>query len=503
MAPADPAETLVRTRAGTVRGTVAAGVHAFRGIPYAQPPTGPLRLCPPRPATPWPGERDATAFGPTAPQPRFPLPPGLDGLYPTVPGDGCLNLNVWTPDPGRAGLPVMVWIHGGGFDGGSSVLYDGSRFARDGVVLVSVNYRLGAEGFLALADATPNLALLDQIAALRWVRANIAAFGGDPGNVTVFGESSGAMCCGTLLAVPAARGLFRRAILQSGAGNLVQTATTARYVGRLLAAALGVRPRRDAIAAVPVERVLGAQHAVMTALAPRPDPRRWAGEPGARVTAWQPVIDGEILPGRPLELIRAGAASGIDLLIGTNAEEGRLSLVPFGALDAVTEEQLDTALRLYGLPPGPARHVYRRAAPGASTGDILALLQRDGWYRVPAYRLAEARAAAGEPVHCYEFAWRSPRYGGRLGACHFLEVPFVFDLLDDPRFRALTGDDPPQALADTLHAAWIAFATHGDPGWPRHGLPDRTVRRFGTTPATVRDPDPALRALWDDSVLPR
>jgi para-nitrobenzyl esterase len=494
---ADGTGPVVGTRSGLVRGRTVGGVHAFKGIPYALAPSGPLRLRPPRPVEAWSGVRDATAFGPTAAQPSFPLPAGLDGFYPTVAGEGCLNLNVWTAAPGRSGLPVMVWIHGGGFDGGGSVIYDGSRFARDGVVLVSVNYRLGAEGFLALDDGTANLGLLDQIAALEWVRDNIAAFGGDPGNVTVFGESSGAMCAATLLAMPSAGGLFRRAILQSGAGNLVQTPGTARYVGHLLARALGVRPTREAIASVPPSRVLAAQETVMSALASHPDPRRWNGEPGARVTAWQPVVDERTLPGRPLDLVRSGAASDVDLLIGTNAEEGRLSLVPFGLLNAVTEDDLATAMRLYGLPVDRASEAYRRAAPGAGPGDLLALLQRDWWYRVPAHRLAEARAGTGAPVHVYEFAWRSPGFGGLLGACHFLEVPFVFDLLDDPRFRPLTGDDPPQQLAETMHASWISFASHGDPGWPRHDLRNRPVMCFDTVSSVTEDPRSVERRLWD------
>ncbi|SKA38711.1 para-nitrobenzyl esterase [Marinactinospora thermotolerans DSM 45154] len=488
---------VVTTRTGRVRGRTVNGVHVFKGVPYAEPPVNALAFQPPEPAAPWAGERDAGAFGPTAPQPVFPQPADLDGFFPTVAGDDYLNLNVWTAELGRAGQPVMVWIHGGGFDGGSSIPYDGGRFARDGVVLVSVNHRLGAEGFLAPGDGIANLALLDQIAALRWVHHNITAFGGDPDNVTVFGESSGAMCVGALLAMPAARGLIRRAILQSGAGNLAQTPETARHVGGLLAARLGVAFTREAIATVPRQRLLDAQVAVMADLAPHPDPWRWGGEPGCRVTAWQPVIDEATLPRRPLDLLRSGAGADVDILVGTNSEEGRLSLVPFGALDTVTEADLATAARLYGLPPGRVHAAYGAADLGLGPGDLLALLQRDWWYRVPAYRLAEARAAAGHAVHVYEFAWRSPRFGGLLGACHFLEVPFVFDLLDDPRFRPLLGAEPPQRLADTVHAAWIAFAAGGDPGWPRYEVPRRPVLRFDDVVALVDDPRPAERALWE------
>ncbi|MBB4962331.1 carboxylesterase/lipase family protein [Micromonospora polyrhachis] len=487
----------VRTRYGTVRGTTHGRIHSFKGIPYARPPFGPYRMRPPQRGTPWTAIRPAVDFGPTAPQPQFPLPANMDGFYPTIAGKDCLNLNVWSADLGGARQPVMVWLHGGGFDGGSSSIYDGSRFARDGVVFVSLNYRLGVEGFGDLGDGNVNLALLDQIAALHWVRENITAFGGDPDNVTIFGESSGAMSVGALLTMPAAHGLFQRAIMQSGAGNTTFAPETAQHIGRLLAAELGVPPTRDAIAAVEMERLLDAQNAVMAQLAPYPDPRRWNGEPGARVTAWQPVVDGQILPTRPIDAIRAGVGADVDILIGTNAEEGRLSLVPFGLLDAITDDDLLTAMKLYGLPVDRALAVYRASNPGAGPGDLLSLLQRDWWYRIPAYRLAEARAGIAAATYLYEFAWRSPQFDGLLGACHFLEVPFVFDLLDSPLFQKLTGTRPPQALAATMHASWIAFATHGDPGWAGYDLVKRPVMRFDTASRLGYDPQPAERSIWD------
>jgi para-nitrobenzyl esterase len=479
------------------------GVHVFRGVPYAQPPVGALRQRPPRPAEPWDGVREATSFGPTAPQPDFGMPEELSGFYPTVVGDDYLNLNVFSPDLGRAGLPVMVWVHGGGFDGGSSILYDGRRFARDGVVFVSVNYRLGVEGFLALGDGIANLGLLDQVAALEWVRDNIAAFGGDPDNVTVFGESAGAMCTATLLAMPAARGLFRRVALQSGAGNLVQSLDTARHVAGLLADELGIGPTRQEFAQVPVERLFAAQQRVERRLAERPDPRRWCGEPGARVHLVQPTVDGDVLPSTTLDAVRAGVAADVDVLLGSNAEEGRLSLVPFGALDAIGDDDVETAMRSYGLPVERAWSVYRATHPDAGPGDVLALLQRDWYYRAPAHRLAEAVVRRGRSAYLYDFAWRSPQFGGALGACHFLEVPFVFDLLDMPLFSAITGDAPPQALADAMHTAWVAFATHGDPGWPRYDLSTRPVQRFDSESRVVEDPAPEERRLWEDLDIAR
>ena len=229
-------DTVVRTSQGAVRGRTAEGVAIFKGIPYAAPPSGANRFRPPQPAEPWDGVRDALNYGPTVTKPPY-FPP-FDVLLPepAIAGEDCLNLNIWTPDPGKAGLPVMVWIHGGAFSNGTGAIatYDGSRFARDGVVCVTINYRLGVDGFLFLGDGNANLGLLDQVAALSWVQENIAAFGGDPDNVTIFGESAGGMSVGTLLSMPRARGLFRRAIAQSGAGHHVISPATAQGIGLYL-----------------------------------------------------------------------------------------------------------------------------------------------------------------------------------------------------------------------------------------------------------------------------
>ncbi len=486
---------IAATRAGAVRGAVHKGRYVFRGVPFAAPPTGIDRYLPPRPTPPWTGVRGAVRDGPTPPQPPSPAP--MDAFYPTVPGEDCLNLNVWTTDLGEACLPVMVWLYGGGFVNGSNILYDGERFARDGVVFVAPNYRLGAEGFLCLDDGIANVGLLDQIAALEWVRDNIAAFGGDPDDVTVFGESAGAMSVGALLAMPRAAGLFHRAILQSGAGNTVSSVETARGIGRRLATKLGVEPVREAIAEAGVDRVLAAQTALAADLAPQPDPRRWGGEPGASVNPWRPTVDGDTLPTLPVDAIAAGVSAEIDVLIGTNAEEGRLSLVPVGAIESITEADLAEAMRLYGLPVRRALDAYRTAYPDASPGDLLAILQGDWYYRAPATRLAEARADADGHTYMYEFAWRSPQFDGLLGACHALEIPFVFDLLDDPVMQLLTGPTPPQRLADLMHASWVSFARTGRADWPRHLPEGRAAFRFGSVSERRCDPFPT-RTLWKD-----
>lgn len=381
-----------RTRQGRVRGTLAHGVYTFKGIPYAAPPFGAHRLRPPHPAEAWSGVRDVLTWGAEAPQLRAP-DPQIEALVPdpAVPGEDCLNLNVWSPDLGSSGLPVLVWIPGGMFEAGSGASYDGSRFARDGIVCVTLNYRVGAEGFLYLEDGYANLGLLDQIAALGWVRDNIASFGGDPGNVTLFGESAGAMSIGTLLSMPCAEGLFRRAIAQSGAAHQVQSAASARQVGQHLAEKLGVPATRDAIAAVPVERFLAAQAELKGDLLARPDPERWDVEVVASMLPWQPVIDGQVIPDRPIKRIAAGAGARVDLLVGTNTEDWRLFSVIGGAIDRITDEILTgpvaeygyRSLAAYGIPVETALALYRAAYPGASAGDLLAAVQTDWWCRVP------------------------------------------------------------------------------------------------------------------------
>jgi para-nitrobenzyl esterase len=490
---------VVNTRYGEVRGSVADGVNAFKGIPYAAPPFGANRLRPPQPVAPWSGVRDALAYGPKAPQP--PCPPPVDVLLPefAVPGEDCLTLNLWSPDLGSAGQPVMVWIPGGMFEyhgTGAAPWYDGRRFARDGIVCVTINYRVGVDGFLYLGEGNANLGLLDQVAALAWVQENIAAFGGEPGNVTIFGESAGGMSVGTLLSMPRAEGLFRRAIAQSGAAHQVISAATAQRVGQHLAEKLGVEATREAIAAVPVDRLLQAQAELKADLLAQPDPERWGGEVVASTLPWQPVIDGDVIPARPIDRIVAGAGADIDVMVGTTTDEWRLFLVANGAIDHVTDEALAGAVAAYGLPVEATLAAYRAAHRGASAGDLLAAIQTDWWCRIPTLRLADAHAKSTSATYMYEFAWRSPQFNGLLGACHALEIAFVFDTLGNGT-APLLGTNPPQQLADTMHATWVAFATSGDSGWPKYDLSRRATMRFDTTSEVVDDPRSAERALWE------
>jgi para-nitrobenzyl esterase len=502
-------DLIVQTRNGRVRGTPGRGVCSFLGVSYAAPPVGPRRMRPPDPPEPWTGVRDATRLGPEPPQPQFGEDPTGFLFDPAVPGDDCLNLNIWTPDPGAAGLPVMVWSPGGAFHYSSGGSYDGSRFARDGVVCVTINWRTGADGFLYLGedDDGANLGLLDQVAALAWVRDNIAAFGGDPTRVTVFGESAGAMSIGVLLSMPRAEGLFSRAVLQSGAAHHVVPAAEAARVGARLAEVLGVPPTREAVAAVPVDRLLEAQAQVDLEVMASPDPSRWGAEVVASTMPFYPVIDGDVVPDVPIERIAAGAGAGVDVLVGTNSDDWRMFPVLAGFIDQVTDEMLSgpvavhgsRSLAAFGLPAGTALPAYRAAHPGASPGDLLADVLTDWWVRVPAIRLADAHAPASGATYMFEFAWPSPAFGGRLGACHALEIPFVFDTLDLGRNQMLggaLGEHPPQELADAVHAAWVSFARDGDPGWPRYDLDHRYVMRLAPEPSVVVDPYARERVLW-------
>jgi para-nitrobenzyl esterase len=490
--------TIVKTKQGAVQGRTAEGVTAFKGIPYAAPPFGALRFQPPQPAAAWEGVRDALNYGPTVTKPPY-FPP-FDALLPepAIPGEDCLNLNIWTPDIGNTGLPVLVWLHGGAFTNGTGAIptYDGSRFARAGVICVTINYRLGIDGFLFLGEGSANLGLLDQIAALIWVQDNIAAFGGDPGNVTIAGESAGGMSVGTLLSMPRAKGLFRRAIAQSGAGHHAISPGTAQRIGQEFAEMLGVVPRLQAIASIPIDRLIDTQVALSATVFQHPDPARW-GEVAGTQMPFEPVIDGETLPVRPIDGIAAGAGAGITVLVGTNAEEQRLFMVPTSAINVINEEVLTATIAAYGLPGAQTLATYRARRPGASPGDLLAAVVTDWSFRIPAIRLAEAHMKHGGITYLYEFAWRSPCFDGYLGACHALEVPFVFDTLDIGEMEALLGDYPPQQTADVMHAAWVSFITHGHPGWPQYDLQHRATMRFDTTSEVVENPRADERALWE------
>ncbi|GAA1850131.1 carboxylesterase family protein [Pseudonocardia ailaonensis] len=466
----------VLTAAGRVAGLERDGVVRYLGVPYAAPP---VRFAPPQPVEPWSGVRECTAPGPTAPQlPRafgaLDLTPLLGGYRP---GDDYLTVDVWAPAERRGGpdLPVMVFVHGGAFMSGEpgAAAYDGTALARAGVVLVSVTYRLGVEGFLPLEGGASNTGLRDQLAALRWVQDNAAAFGGDPGNVTVFGESAGGMSIGSLLGSPLSAGLFRRAIVQSGGAEMERSLPVMQAFAGRVAAELGVPATADGFRSRSVADALEVQGRLLGPAAG--DLREPDGvDPGFGLGVYCPVVGDDVLPGRPIENL-----SDVDVMLGWNSEEIRLYTVPTGAIDALTEEQAAAALG--ALHPRAAELL---AAGTGSPGERYTEALTELVFAGPARRLA---AALPGTTHVYEFGYRSSAFGGRLGACHGVELPFVFGTLErcsGP--TALAGEDPPEALAREATAAWVAFARTGDPGWAPWTADDPVRRRFGSPSVDVR-----------------
>ncbi len=510
---------VVSVAGGRLRGIERQGVWAFSGIPYGRSPDGVRRWRPPEPPLRWSGIREASEFGPIAPQP--PPTPGV-----AIPGDpleqdeNCLTLNVWTPHgstpdedvaPNGQGRPVMVWIHGGGFTSGSgsSLLYRGGQLARHGgVVVVTVNYRLGALGFLghpALAEGTGstvggNWGLRDQLAALRWVQENIASFGGDPGNVTVFGESAGGMSISALLGMPAARGLFQRAIVQSGP-PYTHSPNQAVRAAEELAKLLGVREiTRTALLGIPAAELVAATQEIQN----RPPP---AGE---LPLPFLPVIDGHLLPRQPLDAVAGGEAAGVALLIGTNRDE----LTFFALADARLANLDDEGLLRWLAQVHPDHRpedvvkAYRWAreqrGEKVTPRELWVAAGSDLVFRVPSLRVASSQVIHQRQTFVYLFTWETPAFGGFLGSCHALEIPFVFGTHRHPAISLFSGSGPEaDALSDKMQSTWTSFAWHGDPShplvgeWPRWDEDRRATMVFGPESGVEDGPRHTELAVWE------
>jgi para-nitrobenzyl esterase len=447
----------VGTRAGRVRGRRRDdGSIAFLGIPFAEPPVGELRFAAPVPHRPWEGVRDALEHGATpkrATSDEITLIP-----EPAIPGDSTLNVDVFTPDVAGTS-PVLVYIHGGGYTAGSpaSPWYDGTAFARDGIVTVNVSYRLGFDGFGWIADAPSNRALHDWLLALEWVRDHIAAFGGDPARVTIAGQSAGASAVLTLLAMPAARGLFRAAYAMS-APDAAVAADRAEALGRRLAALGGVEPTRAGFGALDELRIRELQE--KAAVTDGADPAATAAELLGDGLAWAPVVDGELLPERPIDALRAGASADVPLVIG--AADDEFSMILDGAAGKLRWIPPTFVLGRMRIPRERRRAwlAANRAMRRAGTARTVGRFITDSVFRSTVVRVAAARRQA--PTWVYRFAWRSGKSGIAL---HCLDVPFFFDCLGEPHVPGLAGPNPPQALADAVHGAAVAFIHGGDPGW--------------------------------------
>jgi para-nitrobenzyl esterase len=512
----DTITPIVTTSNGQLLGAKERGVFAFKAIPYAAPPVGSLRFRPPRRAEPWREVRDATQYGAVPFQ--HPMPGAFGALATPIQPQAhdSLLLNVWTPDFRTSGLPVLVWIHGGAYfaGSGSDAIYNGAAFARDGVVCVTINYRLGVEGFLYLGDRFDGFensgcnGTADQVAALEWVRDNIAAFGGDPGNVTIAGESAGAFSVSTLMAVPAATGLFRRAISQSGgAHNVLTTAQASRIASVFLDRAGIADGDLAALQALPGDRTVGLQEMMANELMGVPDPAVW-GEMGTTTMAFQPTVGAPFLPTRPLEAIAAGSAAGVDLMVGWNAEEALIFVKDLSDIfsEPLVRASLDAAMAPSGRSGEALFELYRRNRPGAAPYVIASAAETDRMFRIPSTRLAEAQLGHRPNVYMYRFDWRSKAFDGDMGAFHLLEVPFVFDNLEADQSRGFTGPAP-QALATAMHGAWAAFARSGDPGggavppWPRYTVGRRPTMIFDTECKVVDDPVADERTAWEGVAL--
>jgi para-nitrobenzyl esterase len=489
---------IVRTSQGAVRGSREGGVCVFRGIPYAQPPVGERRFRPPVPPEPWDGVRDVARFGASHIQRYDPVEgPLMHDSTRQPAGDDCLNLNVWTPDPASGGLPVLVWLHGGGLNtgAGSDELYDGATFARDGVVTVTLNYRLHPAGYLYVPGrpGAGAFGLLDQIAALEWVRDTIAAFGGDPDRVTVAGESAGAHSVGALLAAPGARGLFRRAILQSGAASFDVSAEVAAVHGVEVLRRLGVDPADEAaLAAVDGATLLATSTEAerdnldrLTARGLRPGLMSLATRVTSLITS-----GGDVLPRRPLAAVADGAAAGVDLLIGTTLDEAALFPPAFNAVAPTVAEAA------FGGPEFPA--------PYRAQADPVLRFVTDTLFRIPAIRLAEAALPHHPQVFMFLLGWGSPPVDRGRGAMHGLDLPFMWNRIDtiaDVIFE-MAGRAPSPAFAEAMHGAWVRFVTDGTPGhpalpeWPTYDTTRRSTMWLDEQSRVVDDPMADERRAW-------
>jgi para-nitrobenzyl esterase len=475
-------EPEVPTAAGAVRGRQHDAVAVFRGIPYAQPPVGALRFRAPVPAQRWDGVRDASEFGPPAPQ----------SSSPPDASDDWLTLNVWSPDLGASGLPVMVWIHGGAYQHGRSASprCDGTALAASGAVVVSVNYRLGTEGFAHLAGAPDNRGILDQALALRWVQDNIAAFGGDPGNVTVFGQSAGAGSVAALLAMPAATGLFRRAIAQSVPGTFFSTRLAAD-VSATIAAEVGAEATVAALARIPPLDLVRATETVVRTLPQRVG--TW-GPMATTPTPFSPVVDGDVLPEAPWPALAAGAGRGVDLLVGHTRDEYRQLADLHGG--AINDAQATAALD--GLAPVPdGSAAYRAAYPDAGPALLHEIVNADWLVRMSSLQLAEAHDAGGGRAWTFELRWGP----GPMGASHGLDGQLVFGTVDVDGLRTDYGPDVADEavhLSAVMRADWLRFAATGDPGWPCYDPTSRATRVYDAEPTVQPYPEEASRRIWQE-----
>jgi para-nitrobenzyl esterase len=515
-------QATVETTTGKVRGSIVNGISVFKGIPYGASTTGKNRFMPPVRPEPWKGVRDAFQYGHSAPQtiPGAPSILAMDFLASagdppgTGEGEDCLVLNVWTPGVGNSRKrPVMLWCHGGGFTSGSgsAPLYDGGNLARRGdVVVVTVNHRLGALGYAYLSHqggeafkASGNVGMLDIVAALVWVRDNIAEFGGDPGRVLIFGESGGGQKVSTLLAMPPAKGLFQRAVIESGPGVRMNALDHATKVGDMMLAELGVnRNRITNIQTIPIERIMAAQGAVNRKLGPF--------VPGM-IQGFAPVVDGSSLPQNPFDPVAPDVSADVPLLIGFNRTELTLFAAGDPGLFSLDEAGLQRRVTsLLGDHAETVLRAFRSDYPQENPSGLYFLIATA--YPTVAFtaKIGERRAALRKaPTYVYEFTWETPILGGRLRSPHTIEMPFVFNNVGDPLVQKLTGSGSDIfPLAESVSGAWTAFAASGNPDakgfpdWLPYSAADRNVMTINTESKVEKDPEREARVAIENVLFP-
>jgi len=486
---------IVETEYGRIEGVEVDGLSVIRNIPYAAPPFGERRFRPPVPPEKWDGVRDGTVSGPSAPQPIDDETRSINYFNPERWGEDCLTLEVWTPDTSGS-APVMVWIHGGGFmfGVGSAPGHSGRTFARDGIVHVAINYRLGVEGFLPLPDGGDNLGLRDQVAALEWVQRNIASFGGDPDNVTIFGESGGAVGVMHVLAMPSARGLFQRAIAQSGSPFASVSLAEQEKKTRQFAKRLGVPATREGLATVSPEKAAAEAFRFSIEFISNPIAN---GSSSFMLSPFRAAFDSPSLPLSPVDAARA--EEGVPLMTGTNRNESYefANMLNAPGFQARLVSGL-AQLMMAGV--GRIGRSYREGPRKIPKGfRLLEAIWSDWSFRIPTIRLVEARRAR---THLYEFRWESPSLPKGVGSIHTIEIPFVRDdfvsVLDAGAWgEALVGTNPPAALATAMHGAWVSYARTGDPGWPAYELDTRSTMVFDEHSEVVDDPAAVERKAWE------
>ncbi len=492
---------IITTKSGKIQGIHENGLDIFKGIPFAEAPINDLRFCPPVKKKIWEGVLEVTEFGPTSPQPDSEFR-SLLGELPTA-NEDCLNLNIWTPGSDNQKRPVMFWIHGGSFDwgGGATKFYNGTALAKHGnVVVITINYRLGALGYSYIPDLTANAGQLDQVAALKWVRDNIEFFGGDPRNVTIFGESAGGYAVLTLPAMPAAKGLFHKVIAQSAPYFVPEVSTkNTRSLMRKLKLKRG---DIEGFRKIPHEKIIETQ-------------QEMTNEKTLNFLPFRPVIDGVSIPEHPLKTFQDGKCSDIKFMIGSNLNETKI----FTAFSPELQERVNNSgellismgLGMIGIQADTKNmfEIYKEAREGkfsTETEEIFHAIFTDIMFRIPTIRFLEAQCIHQPNTYNYMFTWETSAFGGIAGSPHAMEIPFVFNTINVKSKGNVdlvgTGLDA-EALSEKVMDAWIAFAHTGDPNhegipnWPSYDKEKRATMFLGKECKVVNDAFGKEREAWD------